>query len=166
MNRLFAALSVLVILSACAKGGDLAGEISTETEEEETVATENPENLYKIVPDGEILETKADLPKAALYVLSVYTGNESASSVAASEATRHAHGVFNDPDRIYVRMDPGKKYYIQLKVILNGETLLFHEGKFFEGMGTLDNRPHYFSSGDNTDAALYLNTPRGAARTV
>lgn len=161
MNRLFAALSVLVILSACAKGGDYPEEIARE---EEDVTTENPENLYRIVPDGEILETKADLPKAALYVLSVYAGNESASSVAASEATRHAHGVFNDPDRIYVRMDPGRKYYIQLKVILNGETLLSHEGKFFEGMGTLDNRPHYFSSGDNTDAVLYLNTPRGAAR--
>lgn len=160
MNRYLAALSALALLWACAKTAGSPEE--TPPGEEET----GTENLYKIVPEGELLETKAKLPESALYVLSVYADSESASSVAASEATRHAHGVFSDPELMYVRMDPGKKYYIQIKVILHGEDILYHEGRFYEGIGTLDNRPHYFSLGDNTDAALYLNTPKGAARTV
>lgn len=161
MNRFLAALSALVLMWACAKTADSPEETPPPGEEET-----DTENLYKIVPEGELLETKAKLPESALYVLSVYADSENAASVAASEATRHAHGVFSDPDRIYVRMDPGKKYYIQIKVILHGENILYHEGKFYEGIGTLDNRPHYFSLGDNTDAGLYLNTSSGAARTV
>lgn len=121
-------------------------------------------NLYQIVPGGELTSTKA-FPASALYVLTVFAEEGDPVTVAATEANRYAHGVFSDPMRMYVRMDPGYKYRIQLKAIINGESAVYHEGAYYEGMGTLNNRPRYFDA-DPTEGNLYMNTANGAAREI
>lgn len=107
--------------------------------------------VLSLCPSGEILEvidnplSKAALPAGTLYVVSVFQGS-----------TQYAHGVFDDPSQMSLRLSTGKEFSIQVKAVKAGVSEISHEGAVYSGNGTLDNAFHYYAS-DTTDGTLYGN---------
>ena len=123
---------------------------------DENDAVEGEEIVLSLCPGGELLDvnyeplSKADLPAGTLYAVSVYYSTQ-----------KYAHGVFDDPSKMVLKLSTGKEYSIQVKAVKEGVREISHAAsgsiQIYDGAGSLDNTFHYYAT-DTTDEAFYGNT--------
>lgn len=110
---------------------------------------ESRENV-KINVSGEM----EGLNAGNLYVVSVY------SSDATRQWTKYAHGVFNDPSMMKVKLNPDMQYKIDLQIVENGSDSLYHFNPLYNGsngfpmyykLGRMNNRFTYHASDTSED---------------
>ena len=123
---------------------------------DENDAIEGGEIVLSLCPGGELIDvsyealSKADLPAGTLYAVSVYYSTQ-----------KYAHGVFDDPSKMILKLSTGKEYSIQVKAVKEGVSEISHAAsggvQVYDGAGSLDNAFHYYAT-DTTDEAFYGNT--------
>lgn len=102
---------------------------------------ESRENV-RINVSGEMEQLKS----GNLYVVSVYSSNNS------QQWTKYAHGVFNNPEKMKVRLEPDMRYKIDLQIFENGADSLYNFNSLYNGAYGF---PMYYKLGRLNNAFTY-----------
>lgn len=114
--------------------------------------TTGREVVLRLCPAGELLNvsdeplSKANLPEGTLYAVSVFSSDQ-----------KYAHGVFDDPSAMQLRLIADQEYSIRVKAVKAGVSEISHDVQNYMGAGVLDNTFHYYAT-DATDEAYYSTT--------